>query len=163
VQELTFTEHEYDGTEAARFVATRPDGSTLQTDPLGRELWSVSADGNTYDQIKTDAFYVETLDDFRTAVFEIFDKEEEAIRKIDEDRLKEEAARRKLQREQTIKAIKEISRACYQIGSAVWQITCFLVMITMVIGTFLITVMGIVCMIPLWFTGACLRGGWKMK
>lgn len=167
---LTFTEHVYDGSEAARFVASRPNGWTFQTDPLGRELWSVSPDGVTYDQIKTDSFYVETLDDFRTAIVEIIDKEKEAARKIDEasvgaieTRRKAEAEIRKIQRQQTIKAIKEVYRACYQIGSAVWQITCFLAMILMVVGMAMFTVMSVVLAIPLWFTGACVRGGWKMK
>jgi hypothetical protein len=167
---LTFTEHEYDGTEAARFVASHPDGWSLQTDPLGRELWLVEADGTTYDQIKTDSFYVETLDDFRTAIFEMVDKEKVAAQKIDEAELavivtglKAEMAVKKLEKEKTVKAIGEVFGAIYQISSAVWQIVCFVTMVIMVVGMALTTVLGVVLMIPLWFTGACLRGGWKMK
>jgi hypothetical protein len=170
MQHLTFTEHVYDGSEAARFVASHPDGWSMQTDPLGRELWLVESDGTTYDQIKTDAFYVETLEDFRAAIFEMVDREKAAAGKIDEvaladivTGLKAEAAAKKLEKEQTVKAIGEGFALCYQIGAAVWQITCFLVMIMMVIGMALFTIMSVVCAIPLWFTGACLRGGWKMK
>lgn len=170
MQHLMFTEHVYDGSEAARFVASHPDGWSIQTDPLGRELWLVESDGTTYDQIKTDSFYVETLDDFRTTIFEMIDKEKAAAKKIDEasvgaieTRLKAESLAKKLEKERTVKTIGEVFALCYQIGSAVWQIVCFLSMILMVVGMAMFTVMSVVCAIPLWFTGACVRGGWKMK
>jgi hypothetical protein len=70
---------------------------------------------------------------------------------------------KKLEKEKTVKAIGEVFGAIYQISSAVWQIVCFVTMVIMVVGMALTTVLGVVLMIPLWFTGACLRGGWKMK
>jgi len=75
-QNFTFSENEYDGMGAARFIASRPDGSSYQTDQYGRELWLVAPGGTTYDQIHSDSFFVETLEDFKAEIKALTEKEE---------------------------------------------------------------------------------------
>ena len=157
---LKFTEREYDGTGAARFSASRPDGWTYQTDQYGRELWLVSSDGLNYDRIHGDWFFVETLADFKEELSKVLEPgrrnlvEAKKLRdvkkqKIDEDKVDWGAIWR---------GVRALCQICILLGNVAWTILMALVIIAGIVLSFMMLSGGIVALIPLWGIFVVIRG-----
>lgn len=166
LQHFEFTENEYDGMGAARFIASRPDGWSFQTDSLGRELWLVAPEGATYDQIRGDTFFVETLDDFKAEIYALIEREK---RKATEEKPSAEArlAEVNARYEETMRQYRKAQRvevfgACLNLMYSLSRIVWRLLLMLCVVGTLAFGVMTagglFVALIPVWFVAMFVRG-----